>query len=264
MKKINFHTHYSRCRHAAGSAEEYVQSAISSGLELLGFSDHAPFPDHDFGNRMPFCELSEYIDEVKQLSQKYRSEITLFTGLEIEYLPQYRSYYEELLTRYGMDYLLLGEHFFPCGSGPMPSLYGMPSTDLYPVYARTIAEGMKTGYFAAVAHPDLYQFSLFAWDDNCRRAADILIDAAAATGIYLEYNANGLRREKQNYPDGIRYPYPDERFWQMASQAPVKVIVGSDCHNPLNLWDDAIETAYRNLENLGITPSDTIFPSSDC
>ncbi|MGN0315006.1 MAG: histidinol-phosphatase [Fusicatenibacter sp.] len=262
MKKTNFHTHYDRCRHADGSAEEYVQAALSAGMDQLGFSDHAPFPDYDFGYRMPFGELTDYIREMDQLSGKYRSDISLFKGLEIEYLPQYRDYYEDLLTRYGLDYLIMGEHFFPCGSGRMPSIYDIPSTDLYPVYARTIVEGMKTGYFAAIAHPDIYLFSPFAWDDNCRRAADILIDAAAATGTLLEYNANGLRRGKQNYPDGTRCPYPDERFWRMACQAPIRVIVGSDCHNPALLWDDAVTAAYRNLESLGITPTDTLFSAS--
>ena len=58
MKKINFHTHTNRCRHADGIAADYVQSALSAGVTQLGFSDHAPFPDYDFGMRMPYCELS--------------------------------------------------------------------------------------------------------------------------------------------------------------------------------------------------------------
>jgi len=47
--KTNYHTNTQRCRHAQGSEEDYVKSALAAGVELLGFSDHAPFPDRDFG-----------------------------------------------------------------------------------------------------------------------------------------------------------------------------------------------------------------------
>ena len=101
MKKINFHTHTNRCRHADGIAADYVQSALSAGVTQLGFSDHAPFPDYDFGMRMPYCELSEYIEDINALTVQYRTDIILWKGLEIEYLPEYRDYYEALLTRSG-------------------------------------------------------------------------------------------------------------------------------------------------------------------
>ena len=65
--KTNFHTHCQRCRHAFGTEEDYLKSAIEKNLDQLGFSDHAPFPDHDFGNRMPFEELPDYISAIEQL-----------------------------------------------------------------------------------------------------------------------------------------------------------------------------------------------------
>ncbi len=33
--KTNFHTHTSLCRHADGTAEDYVKSAVSNGLTQL-------------------------------------------------------------------------------------------------------------------------------------------------------------------------------------------------------------------------------------
>ena len=39
----NYHTHTTRCRHASGTEEAYVQAAIQGGLEILGFSDHTPY-----------------------------------------------------------------------------------------------------------------------------------------------------------------------------------------------------------------------------
>lgn len=214
-EKINFHTHTNRCRHADGIAADYVQSALSAGVTQLGFSDHAPFPDYDFGMRMPYCELSEYIEDINALTVQYRTDIILWKGLEIEYLPEYRDYYEALLTRSGMDYLLMGEHFYKNASGKTTNYTDALSTDEFPVYAQNVADGMKTGLFLAVAHPDIYMADNFVWDDNCKKAADIIIDTAVTTGTVLEYNANGFRREKKFYPDGTRYQYPHPAFWEM-------------------------------------------------
>ena len=49
MKRVNYHTHTSYCRHAKGTVAEYAQEARKSGLEVLGFSDHIPYPGNPFG-----------------------------------------------------------------------------------------------------------------------------------------------------------------------------------------------------------------------
>lgn len=253
--KSNFHTHTKRCRHASGSEEDYIKSALLNRLSILGFSDHAPYPDIDLGRRMLFHELKDYLETVDALAIKYQNDITIRKGLEIEYLPEYRDYYEELLTKWNVEYLLMGEHFYINPEGECANTYMISSsTEQYLAYARTIAEGMRTGLFKVVAHPDLYLLNPFAWNDDCKRAADLIIDTAVATDTILEYNANGFRWEQKNYPDGTRFPYPHDSFWQMAAQAPVRVIVGSDCHDPAYLWDEAMELAYRNLQDFGIQP----------
>ncbi|MCM1283988.1 MAG: histidinol-phosphatase [Roseburia sp.] len=252
--KTNFHTHVKRCRHAGGDAEDYVRCAIENGLSQLGFSDHAPFADVDFGMRMPYSELWEYLGEVDAVRDKYGSKITVWKGLEIEYLPEYRRYYEELLTEYGVEYLLLGEHFYKDAAGNNANIYEAHSTEQCLSYARSVAEGMKTGFFKAVAHPDLYMLNMDVWDDNCARAADLIIDTAVATDTVLEYNANGLRRPQTKYSDGLRHPYPHDTFWKMAAGTSVRAIVNSDCHSPKDLWDEAMERAHRNLRELGIKP----------
>lgn len=257
--KSNFHTHVQRCRHAQGSEEDYVREALSKGLSQLGFSDHAPFPGNPFGRKMLFEELGDYLETVEELKKQYREKLTVWKGLEIEYLPEYQNYYEELLTGWGVDYLLLGEHFFVDSEGKRGNTYEISSTREYIFYAKTLAEGMRTGWFKAVAHPDLYMLNHFAWNEDCKRAADMIIDAAIATDTILEYNANGFRWKQEDYPEGTRHPYPYEGFWQMAADAPVRVMVGSDCHAPFYLWDEAVELSYRNLDKLGIEPVRELF-----
>lgn len=252
--RTNFHTHVQRCRHASGIAEDYIQSALQSGVEQLGFSDHAPFPGDCFGMRMPYRELSEYFDELDELKIRYKEKIYLWKGLEIEYLPEFCNYYEKLLVECEVDYLLLGEHYYKSRRKETKNIYEADSTDLYVDYAKTVAQGIRTQLFQAVAHPDIFMINPWSWDKNCDKATDIILDAAVACNIPLEYNANGIRRGIWDFPDGKRYPYPHKSFWRVAALSGVRVIVGSDCHEPNQVWDESVKRSYKNLKKLGIVP----------
>lgn len=254
--KINYHTHTQRCRHAQGSEEDYVKSALDAGVEVLGFSDHAPFPDRDFGLRMPYTELAEHLQAIDLLTAKYSADIILCKGLEIEYLPEYHAYYESLLDEWKLDYLLLGEHFYRNAAGELFNITQAQSTEDYLDYARAVVQAMETGCFKMVAHPDIFAMNRFAWDRNCEAACDMIIQAAVSTGTLLELNANGFRRGIHDYPDGKRYMYPHRAFWEKVSDSNACVIVGSDCHNPAQVWDRCLPDSYEYIRSLGILPVD--------
>lgn len=255
----NFHTHAKRCLHAYGTEEDYVLEAIDKGLSLLGFSDHAPFPDHDFGYRMPYDELDGYISELNRLKEVYSERIKIYKGLEIEYHPEYLDYYQSLVTTMGLDYLALGEHFYTEPSGQKKNIAFAESTKDYIYYAQAISEALDTGFFRFVAHPDIMFLSPYAFDDNCQRACEIMISAAKEHGTILEFNANGFRREKRVYPDGLRHPYPYLRFWDMVKAEGLPVIIGSDCHSPEQLYDNAVKLAAATAEKKGLNVIDNIF-----
>ena len=111
MKKVNYHTHTRLCRHAGGAAEDYAAAAWQNSLDVLGFSDHAPFPDGRFGLRMQYDELEPYIRDLNRLKTEYQGRVSICSGLEIEYCPDSLVYYESLLKPGRLDYLLLGQHF---------------------------------------------------------------------------------------------------------------------------------------------------------
>ena len=255
--KTNFHTHCQRCRHAFGTEKDYLKSAIEKNLDQLGFSDHAPFPDHDFGNRMPFEELPDYISAIEQLKQKYP--IPLFKGLEIEYFPKYSDYYKRLFGEYGIEYLILGEHFYTAENGDIKNIYFAESTLDYIYYAQSVCDGIETGFFKFVAHPDLMFLNMFGWDGNCTKACEMIIECAEKHNAVLEFNANGYRRQENFYPDGRRFPYPHINFWRMVKNTNVRVIIGSDCHEPHQIFDEKVELAYKTADMLGLNVIDTIF-----
>ena len=110
----NYHTHTFRCGHASGTEEEYIQRAIEGGIKHMGFSDHVPFifPDgYDSGFRIPADQVSDYFTTISALRDKYKDQIEIHIGFEMEYYPEY---FEQMLQNardYGAEYLILGQHF---------------------------------------------------------------------------------------------------------------------------------------------------------
>lgn len=257
--KSNFHTHTELCRHAKGKPADYAQEAVNKGLSILGFSDHAPFFDTDYGYRMMYDELDLYISLVQSTKEDFSDKLEILQALEIEWLPRYMksyknsdNYYEWLLTQEKMDYLLLGEHFFEHNEN-LINITSISSTQDAVIYANEIKEALNTGYFKILAHPDIFTINEdWGWNEDYQKATDIIIEAAIKTNVLLEYNANGLRRGIKTYPDGERWQYPHKRFWDNVKQAGLPCIVGSDCHSPKALWDDNVLNSIRNIENLRI------------
>lgn len=256
--KTNYHTHTKRCLHAFGTEEDYVQAALKEGLSVLGFSDHAPFPEHDFGMRMPYSELEAYFSEVDRVAQVYAPQIRIQKSLEIEYLPQYREYYDFLMEHYHPDYLLLGEHFYFTPQGEVRNIYDASGTEDYIHYANSIAAALDTGLFQIVAHPDLFTLNKFAWDSNCDTASRIILESALSHDAILEFNANGYRRGIHEYPDGQRYMYPHMNFWQQVAKTSCRVLIGADAHEPYQVWDPCMEKSREVLHTLGIAPIETL------
>ena len=98
--KTNYHTHTYRCKHAMGNDERIVQHAIKAGIDILGFSDHTPWPhfpdDYDSHVRMETMYLPEYCRSIRRLREKYKDQIELHIGLEAEYFPHHMQELKEL------------------------------------------------------------------------------------------------------------------------------------------------------------------------
>ncbi len=255
----NFHTHTQRCLHAFGSERDYVETAVKQGVAILGFSDHGPFPDKDYGLRMKYEELPEYISKIDKLKEEFKNTIKLHKGLEIEYHPQYADYYKMLLNETGLDYLILGEHMYTLPDGQMKNIFFAEKTTDFIDYARAIEEALVTGSFATLAHPDIMFINELAWDTNCTKACDIILSAAEKYDIPLEFNANGIRRGKSDFPDGKRYPYPHERFWSELKGSKQKVIIGSDSHVPEQIYDESFRTSEQICSELNLNVIKTLF-----
>ena len=110
--KANYHCHTTRCFHAEGADEAYVQAAVKGGFDVLGFSDHGPWPfanGYVSGMRLPMSDMKQYMESVISLREKYDGQIKLHIGFEQEFWPTFRDHPKWLLDN-GVEYLILGQH----------------------------------------------------------------------------------------------------------------------------------------------------------
>jgi len=231
----SFHTHTYRCRHATGDIKDYVKEAIAKGCTAIGFSDHTPLPDNRWKSvRMRMEDLDGYCRSIDEAKLEF-SGISILKGLEGEYAPEYRQFYQDITEKYNIEYLVCGAHFFP-SDGAWKNVYGdLENPRALSAYASYLVESIASGLFAFVAHPDLFANSYMAWDENALSASHDILSAARDCKVPLEINCYGLRKEKIVTDAGLRAPYPIREFWETASEYGIKVIVNADAHKPTDV-----------------------------
>ncbi len=236
--KYNYHAHTVRCQHAYGTEREFIEAAIRMGIRRFAFSDHVPSPaapGYVSGIRMSMEEAKAYHDEIRALAEEYKEQIEILVGFEMEYTPIYYKEQIKLIDSIGFDFLIMGEHFWTTEEdGPWS---GTPTDDEARIhaYADAVIEGMRTGRFLYIAHPDIINYngldSVYEWEMTR------LCKAAKEMGIPLEINMLGMSEKKQ---------YPSERFFQIAAEAGCDVIIGMDAHCVEHITD--VETYKKCLQ----------------
>lgn len=228
----NYHTHTARCGHATGKPEAYIKRAIENGVTHMGFSDHAPYryPNgFQSGFRVPMEEAADYFAELSALREKYKEQVDLKIGFEMEYFPTYFADMLKTVTDLGAEYLILGQHYsgdeLPNG---VHTTIPTESVEELRSYVGCVVTAIKSGVFTYVAHPDVINFvgDTAVYEEEMRK---ICITAREAD-IPLEINCLGIRDHRN---------YPNERFWKIAGEEQAPVTIGFDAHDVKSAFDAA-------------------------
>lgn len=230
----NYHTHTPRCNHAWGAETEYVECALQAGLQILGFSDHAPyfFPGDYYSHfRMRPELLEDYVRTVLEVREQYKNRIQIPLGLELEYYPGLLPKLLPLLKEFPLDYLILGQH---CLGNEVNDHYsGRATADKGHLerYCNQVIDAMHTGLFTYVAHPDLLNY---VGEDAAfyRQQMRRICREANQCAIPLEINLLGMLEGKH---------YPNDRFWEVAAEENCSVVLGRDAHEPWQLLEEQYE-----------------------
>ncbi len=251
----NYHTHTKRCRHAIGEDEEYIKRAIDEGVKLLGFSDHAPYiypRGYESYYKMTPEESIEYFSSLRALRERYRDKIEIHIGYEAEYYPSlWHESFEFWKNTNPPEYLILGQHFVreECPfSEAVHSARGTDSLDDLKKYVDTVIEGIDTGVFTYVAHPDVIRY--FGKREEYLFEMSRLLSAVEKKRIPLEINLLGLS-EGRNYPDAD--------FWSLASEYDIAALIGCDAHEPYRVAvKEEILSALRFADRYKIRILETV------
>lgn len=248
MRKVNYHTHTMRCKHAWGSEEEYIKNAIQAGFDVLGFADHCPYT-YQSHMRMDLAEMESYVQTLQALKEKYKDQIHLMIGLECEYFPEHIDFLKQLIKQYDLDYIILGHHFYKSESN---HYFGRVTYDEnhLKAYVNQAILAFQTGLYSYLAHPDLIDFRP-SHSEIYHREMRRLCEACKAYEIPLEFNLLGYKNNRC---------YPNMKdFWPIASSVGNQVIIGFDAHQPSDLLNtESYQMAIDYLKGLNLEIKDTI------
>ncbi|MCL2481170.1 MAG: histidinol-phosphatase [Spirochaetaceae bacterium] len=233
-KKItaNYHTHTYRCKHATGDVIDYAAKACEKNLKILGMADHSPFPDRRWSDtRMDIDELDSY-DQAIITARKAYPNLKILKGMECDWAPDHKNFYiDEFKDKRNYDYLMGGLHYFRY-KGEWIFAFSQDAYGKIREYTDAVIKMIESKIFDFIAHPDLFGLFTVKWDTEAVKASREICEAAKEFKIPLEINGGGFRRPLMETNIGIRYPYPVDIFWEIASDYGIEAICSSDAHSP--------------------------------
>jgi histidinol-phosphatase (PHP family) len=238
----NYHTHTYRCGHATGTDEEYIERAIQCNVKYMGFSDHIPLMcddgyESDF--RIPMAQAKSYVEDLSKLKEKYKDEIDIKIGFEIEYYPEDFDKMLKNAINWGAEYLILGQHFLANeNSGGRHTMFKTDYVEDLKKYVSLVVSAIKTGFITYVAHPDIFNFT--GDKEEYKKEMKKICVASLEHNVPLEINFLGIFENRD---------YPKSMFWQIAGEVGSPVTFGFDAHAPERAFDgESLKTAKEMVD----------------
>ena len=225
--RVDLHNHTTLCNHAEGTSEEYIKRAIELGIDVYGFSDHAPM-NFDPKYRMKLSQKKGYEKDILELKEKYKSEIEILLAYEVDYLDGY--ILDEVINS-KVDYLIGSVHFIKNKNDMWgfdnPEFIGVYKSkdidSIWKEYFDAIESMAKTNLFDIAGHLDLIKVFKFLPKQDVRILAKDALLAIKKSNMTLEINPAGLRKP-------IGETYPSKQLLELAYEMGINITFGSDAH----------------------------------
>ena len=240
--KVDLHNHTTLCNHATGTVNEYVEQAIACGVDVYGFSDHAPM-DFDPKYRMDFEQMAEYREWVMEAKRIYADKIEVLFGYEVDFLP---GHMDERILHADVDYLIGSVHFINEWGFDNPEFIGRYEHEeidtIWQKYFDLIEAMAKSGYFDIVGHIDLIKVFKFMPKRDILEIAIPALRAIKAADMVLEVNVAGYRKP-------CAEPYPSPSLLKAAFELDIPITFSSDAHNPqqVGLFREEAEALAKSV-----------------
>ena len=245
--RVDLHNHTPLCNHAVGRPEEYIERAIELGIDVYGFSDHAPMP-FDPKYRMKEEEAIEYENSINFFKKKYASEIQVLLGYEVDFMQNRSLMLDEVLNA-KVDYLIGSIHFL-AEKNP-DDLWGFDNPefigkykeknidDIWSDYFEGIKQLADSNLFDIVGHVDLIKVFKYLPTKDIKSIALEAFKSIKKANMVMEINAAGLRKP-------IEQTYPSKELLELAYELDINITFSSDAHAIEQVgfgYDQAVELA---------------------
>ncbi len=222
-KRVDLHNHTTRCNHATGTVDEYIQRAIELGINVYGFSEHAPM-DFDPKYRLAFEEMNAYTSDILTAKETYKQEIDILLGYEVDWL---QGHMDTPVIDADADYLIGSVHFIDKWSFDNPEFIGgwkdKDIDDIWTAYFEATEAMAKSGKFDIVGHLDLIKVFKFMPKQDVRILAKNVLQAIKKSNMVMEINTAGLRKP-------IGEMYPSRALLEEAYTLDIPITFSSDAH----------------------------------
>lgn len=245
----DYHMHTPLCRHAIGEPTEYAAHAVALGLPEIGFTDHSPMARDDFDNwRMRQDQLAEYVEKVQKARADHPA-LTILLGLEVDYIPGHEDWIRDLAARHPWDYLIGSVHYVADWDIDNPEKIsqwkGRDPVEVWKSYVERLIKAAESKLFEIIGHADLPKKFGHHPSSDCTRLYTAFFDAAVKSGVAVELNTAGLRKD-------CREIYPSRALLDLAWERRVPITFGSDAHAPGEVGADFAK-AVTLARNVGYT-----------
>jgi len=222
--RIDLHNHTTRCNHAEGTIDEYIQRAIELGIDIYGFSEHAPM-DFDEGYRLSFDEMGDYRSDILTAREKFHDQIEILLGYEVDWLP---GHMDERVLNAEVDFLIGSVHFIDKWSFDNPEFIGgwkaRNVDEIWQAYFEATEAMAQSGLFDIAGHFDLIKVFKYLPKKDIRLLAKNALSAIKKSDMVLEINSAGLRKP-------IGELYPSRVLLEEAFTLDIPITFGSDAHS---------------------------------
>ncbi|NUK30602.1 histidinol-phosphatase HisJ [Parageobacillus sp. VR-IP] len=261
------HIHTPFCPHGSSDPlERYVERAIALGYKEISFTEHAPLPE-GFTDPTPYQDsamrreqLDQYFTALDDIKARYRNDIIIHTGLEVDFIPGFEEKTARFLEEVGsfLDDSILSVHFLYCKGQYVcidysPEMFGdiirLFSTidNVYKTYYHTVLQSIRAnlGRYKPKRIGHLTLVRKFQRQFPCPISTDGLVlqilDEIKERGYEIDYNGAGVTKPL------CLQPYPPNEFIREAMKRNIRIIYGSDAHRADDLHqgtDEMIKEAF--------------------
>ncbi len=247
--RVDLHNHTTRCNHAEGTIDEYIQKAIELGIDIYGFSEHAPM-DFDEKYRLPFCDMQAYTNDILTAKERYKNEIEILLGYEVDWL---QGHMDKRVLEAKVDYLIGSVHFIDKWGFDNPEFIGgwkeKDIDEIWKAYFEATEAMAKSGKFDIVGHLDLIKVFKYMPKKEIRLLAKDALHAIKKSNMVIEINTAGLRKP-------IGEMYPSEALLEEAYILNIPITFSSDAH-AVDHIGAGYDLATTLAQNIGYTKAVT-------